>query len=436
MRRIDSRRGHATAQRSTGPSIGWQEFINLFGRNYTLSGSPGLNPAASFTGYVRDVTERSGVVAGAIAARALLISQIQFTWRNNRTSPTFGRAFGNPDLAILERPGPVTRPELLHLAEQDVSNAGSWYCHRNGNELHRLRPDWVTVILGSNEDPVDNWIPPDARIIGYGYGNPATPSGRRDVFLPSEMIHWKPEPHPLEWWRGASWITSVLTEIRNDGQATDHTSKFFEKAATPNLVFKMDPTLTAEQVQEYADLTNRLHAGSENAYKNMFLGGGTDVIPVGHSAAALDLQGIQGGYETRIAVRSQVPAVVLGIREGLGGSALNSGNYSVARRLWADKWFTPTVQNLCAAVERVMRRPTDSDLWYDPSQVLFLQEDQKDAADIQSTKAVAIRNLTDAGFEWSSVIAAIENDDFNLLRHNGLFSVQLQPPGSPAAAPS
>ena len=435
MRRIDSRR---VPERAKAPAagLGFQEWMTLNGRQYSLDGSPGNNPEANFVGYVRGVTEANGVVAGAIAARATLISQVQFTWRNNRSSATFGRVFGNPDLSILERPGPVTRPELLNLAEQDVSNAGSWYCHRNGNELHRLRPDWVTVILGSNSDPVDDWVPPDTRIVGYGYRNPEKKTGRLEVFNPDEVIHWKPEPHPLEWWRGQSWITSVLNEIRNDGQATDHTSKFFEKAGTPNLVFKMDPKLTADQVEEFADITNRMHAGSSNAYKNMFLGGGTDVTVVGAASAALDLQGIQGGYETRIALRSQVPAVVLGIREGLGGSALNSGNYAVARRLWADKWFSPTVQGLCASVERVMRRPSDADLWYDASQVLFLQEDQKDAADIQNVKAMSIRNLTDAGFDPLSVVDAIETGDFSKLSHSGLFSVQLQPPGTPAAQPA
>lgn len=436
MRRIDMRRRSPQVERSTFPSMSLQEYFNFLGRQYAVGGSYGTTPDATFTGYVRDIAERNGVVAGAVAARALLLSQIRFTWRNNRTSPTPGRTFGDRSLGVLERPGPVTRPELLHLAEKDVSYAGSWIAHRKGDELYRLRPDWVTVVMGSDSDPVNDWIPPDAEITGYVYSNPSKRNGRTEAFLPDEIIHWKPEPHPLEWWRGESWVTSVMQEIRNDGQATDHTSKFFDHAATPNLVFTMDPSLTKEQVEAFAEATNRLHAGSGNAYKNMFLGGGTGVEVVGSENAALGLKDIQGGYETRIASRSRVPASVLGIREGLAGSALNAGNYGAARRLWADGWFSPTCQSLCASVERVMHPAADAELWYDPTEVLFLQEDAKDQADIQSTKATAIRTLTDAGYEGASIIAAIEADDFSLLKHTGLYSVQLMPPGTAAPQPA
>ena len=433
MRRIDAR--HTTAAAPvTEERFSFQELVNLFGRTYGINGSPGNDPAASFVGYIHDIAERNGVVAAAVITRALLISQVRFVWRNNRLSPTPGRLFGNRDLSILERPGKQTRPELLTLAEQDVSYSGTWYAARKGNELHRLRPDGVKVVLGSDMDPVDDWVPYDAVVTGYIYRNPDKKNAPAEAFLPHEIISWKPEPHPLEWWRGQSWITSVMTEIRNDGQATDHTSKFFENAGTSRLVFTMDPSLTPTQVQEYADLTNERHAGTGNAFKNMFLGGGTDVKLVGSPEAAIGLKDMQGGYETRIAARSRVPAAILGIREGMQGSALNAGNYSATRRLLSDGWFAPATDSLCAAASNVIPTPDDADLAADRSQVLFLQEDQKDAADIQNVKAQAIRQLVDAGYDPLSVIDAVENDDFGRLQHSGLFSVQLQPAldGTPA----
>lgn len=437
MRRIDIRRHAPPAvlerARNPWPTIGLAEYFTYLGQQYALGGSAGVTPQANFVGYVRDVAERNGVVAGAVAARALLISQIEFVWRNNRTSATPGRAWSDQKLAILERPGPVTRPELLHLAEQDVSYAGSWYATRRGNELFRLQPDWISIVLGSNSDPVDDWVPPDARIVGYTYSNPKKPGAKVEAFLADEIIHWKPEPHPLEWWRGQSWITAVVREIRNDGQSTDHTSKFFEHAATPNMVFTMDPALSVEQVQRFADAVNERHAGAHNAYRNMFVGGGGKPVVVGSENAALNLRDIQGGYETRIATRSRVPAVVLGIREGMHGSALNAGNYSQTRRLWADGWFTPTVRNLCAALERGLyarNRPADSDLSYDPGAVLFLQEDQKDAAEIAQTNAQAIRALVEAGYEPKTVVDGVTTGDLTKLQHTGVFSVQLQPPGT------
>lgn len=428
MRRIDARRKPTALPERVGvPQYGLQEFFTYMNRQY-LAGSPGLTPDATFVGFVRDIAERNGVVSAAVTARALLISQVRFTWRNNRASTTPGRTFGDRNLAVLERPGSLTRSELLFLAEEDVSYSGNFYAWRDGDRLHRLRPDWITVVLGSNSEPVDenSWVPPDAQIVGYVYQEP----GRQRVrgFLPDEIIHWKPEPHPLEWWRGQSWVTSVLAEIRNDGQATTHTSKFFEHAATPNLVFTMDPSTTTDQIREFAEITNQMHAGAGNAYKNLYVGGGADVRVVGSDLAALNLRDIQGGYETRIASRSRVPAVVLGIREGLHGSALNSGNYNVTRRLWADAWFSPTVQGLCAAVERVMKPAPDAELWFDASEVLFLQEDQKDAAEIAQTNASAIRSLVEAGYAPDSVVDAITTGDLTKLQHTGVFSVQLQPP--------
>ena len=75
-----------------------------------------------------------------------------------------------------------------------------------------------------------------------------------------------------------------------------------------------------------------------------------------------------------------------------------------------------------------------AELWYDPSEVLFLQEDQKDAAEITMANAQSVRALTEAGYEPSSVIATVTTNDLSKLRHTGVFSVQLQAPGAQSVA--
>lgn len=430
------------------PQVSYQTLVDAmifqghqYGLTGTLSGSRPEMPDPHFVGYVRGVHQRNGVVSAAVVARALLLSQLRFVWRNNRTSPTPGRTFGSAALAPLERPGSTTRPDLLYRCELDASYAGNAYGVRRGNTITKLRPDFVTVALGSDSDPTwdgDTMIPPsDAREIGIVYKpEGAGRKGRPEAFLPGEYFHWMPEPDPVDFWRGASWVTSVLREITTDGQVSEHQSKFFEHAATPNLVFVMEPGKTPEQVKEFADLVNAKHAGAGNSYKNMFLGGGTDVKIVGSDLSSLSLKDVSGGFETRIAARSRVPAVVLGIREGMGGSALNSGNYAQTRRLWADGWFSPTAQNLCAALEAIMQPAPDAELWYDPSEVLFLQEDQKDSAEIMSTNMQAARAGTEAGYKPETVIEAIASGDIKKLVHTGVFSVQLQPPGADGNARS
>jgi hypothetical protein len=338
-------------------------------------------------------------------------------------------------LQPLERPGSCDRPTLLSLVEQHASYGGNAFLfHRRGEPTYVLRPDWVSVLLASDstDDPeiLQSEWPADTRVAGYVY-TPGGPGRGNPFLMPlGSVAHWMPEPDPKFPWRGRSWVQSVLSEALLDIQATGHQSKFFENAATPQMVFSLDEKLTATQVREFAEIVNAGHAGAENAYKNLFLGGGADVTVVGSDLKALSLRDMQGGFETRVAVRSRVPAAVLGVREGLAGSALNSGNYTATRRLWADGWFAPSAESLCSALEAVIDTPSDAELAYDPARVLFLQEDRMDEAEIQGRQAATLRTLIEAGYEPETVREAVSTDDLSKLRHSGLYSVQLQAVGS------
>jgi hypothetical protein len=112
---------------------------------------------------------------------------------------------------------------------------------------------------------------------------------------------------------------------------------------------------------------------------------------------------------------------------------LNAGNYQQTRRMWADSWFQPYAQGLCSVLERIIDTPPDAELTFDPSRILLLQEDQKDAADIRQTDALTIRALVDAGYSPDAAVAYVKsNGDLSQLlgNHSGLYSVQLQEPGA------
>lgn len=216
-----------------------------------------------------------------------------------------------------------------------------------------------------------------------------------------------------------------------DGQATDQAGKYFENGSIPSMVFMMDASMPPEQIEAYQKIVDQKHGGVRNRYKNLFLGGATDVKVVGTPLDGDALGEIQGTFENRVAVRSRIPAVVLGTKESLSGSSLNSGNYSASRRLLADGWFSPTVDGLCAALESIVPPPGDgSELGHDPARVLFLQEDRLDDANIMQTNAVALRQLVEAGYEPDSAREYINTGDLSKLSHTGNVSVQLQPPGS------
>jgi hypothetical protein len=79
---------------------------------------------------------------------------------------------------------------------------------------------------------------------------------------------------------------------------------------------------------------------------------------------------------------------------------------------------------------RLISVPGGSQLWYDARDISFLQEDERDAADILSVQAAAVNSLITAGFDADSVVEAVDSGDLTRLKHSGLYSVQLRPAGA------
>lgn len=396
----------------------------------SLPGAKAENIGQTFEDLIDRVRDANSVVSGAVQARALLVSQMRFTWRDEVT----GNLFGNAALAPLERPGSMSRPSMMYRGEEDASYAGNAYTRRIGNSLYRLRPDWCDIVLGSNESPDDVAAGADAEKIGYLY----YPNGDRrlapQAFGLDEVSHFAPEPHPLRCFVGSSWVTSLIRDIVADGQASEHIRNYFNNAATANMVVKAPEGTTMDQFERWVDMFEGAHAGTINAWRNIYVAAGTDVNVIGANLAELDLKQLTGAIEARITMRSRVPGPVLGTREGMEGSALNSGNYGQVRRLWAEGWFEAYADMWCASFEQIVPPPNPSvELTYKRDRILFLQEDQKDAADIAMTKAQAIRMLTDGGFDGASATAAVAPEWSDVLVHTGLPSVQVQQAALPSA---
>lgn len=199
------------------------------------------------------------------------------------------------------------------------------------------------------------------------------------------------------------------------------------------MVFSLDPSVTPEQLRDFKEATDDALSGVGNAYKNLYLGGGADVTVVGRDMQQLEFGATLAAGENRIAVASRVPAAILGVKEGLQGSTLNAGNFSQARRAMADTWLFSNLKSLCSALETLVVAPNGLRLWYD-SNIPFLRDDAKDAAQVNQTNAQAIRTLADGGFDPDSVVAAVTANDMSLLVHTGRLSVQLQKPNDGAPA--
>jgi HK97 family phage portal protein len=414
-------------------ALGFQDWVNMFqfgGLPYTVQGGnaptgAGEKIESSFQGYVTGAYKSNGVVFACMLARMLLFAEARFQFRRQ----SFGRPgdlFGTQELSILETPwSGATTGDLLSRMMQDADLAGNFYgVRRRPDLLQRLRPDWVTIITGSRTGSEI-----DTELVGYAY-QPGGPASGEDVIalLPENVVHFAPIPDPIARFRGMSWLTPIVDEIMADQATTTHKRSFFEKGAQLGYVVTMDGEMSPQKFDEWVHRFRAGHEGALNAYKTLFLAGGADVKTVGTDFKQLDLKAVQGAGETRIAAAAGVPPVVVGLSEGL--QAATYSNYAQARRRFADQTMRPLWRNAAGSLARIINVPPASELWYDDRDIPALREDEKDAADIQQSQAVTIRELINAGYEPDSVVKAVTAGDYNLLTHTGLVSVQLQEPGA------
>jgi phage portal protein BeeE len=396
--------------------------------NTTMAGQKAEQIGNNFEGYARTGLMSNAVVFAVSMARLRLFTEARFQWqRLNGGVP--GDLFGTNDLAILETPWVNgTTGQLLAGMEQHATLAGNSFTARRGDQLRRMRPDWTGIVLGSpSGDPEDL----DAEPVGYIYW-PGGPAKNPPItLLPSDVAHFAPIPDPLHPHRGMSWLTPIIREIQADGAATQHKLAFFENAATPNLVYKLSDKLTPAQFKEFVQLSKDGHEGARNAYRSLYIGGGADVSVVGADMKQLDFKITQGAGETRIAAVAGVPPIIASLSEGL--DAATYSNYGQARRHFGDIFARPQWREAAAALASILPPQQGARLWYDDRGISFLQEDQKDAADILQADAITMKQLIEAGYEPDTVTKAVKARDMSLLVHTGLVSVQLQNPKQGAA---
>lgn len=386
---------------------------------------------------VEGAYKRNGVVFACILARLLAFTEARFQYQQmNKGRP--GDLFGTADLSLLETPWPNgTTGELLARMEQDASLAGNFYATVTGTganrRFRRLRPDWVSIVSGVRGVDDGDPLSIEAEVLGYIYHPRHNGVERGDpVFLSTDrVVHYSPIPDPVAQWRGMSWVTPVIREIQADSATTRHKLKFFENGATPGYVIKYDGTVSPDTFQRYVELFREQHGGVDNAYKPLHIGGGADPIALGTDLKQLDFSATQASGETRIASAAGVGAIIARLSAGMQGSSLNAGNYNSAKRQFADMTIRPLWRIAAASLAKpdFVKVPAGTRLWYDDRDISFLQEDQKDAAEIALLQAQTIRQLTDGGYTAESVKAAVAAGDFSLLKHSGMYSVQLQPAG-------
>jgi hypothetical protein len=432
-------------------SASFDQWLTYFTFNSHAYGVPGFTTTmgteaaeaieANFAGYCEGALKANGIVFGCEQIRLATFSEARFQFRPLRAGRP-GDLFGTADLAILEKPWEGgTTGDLLTRMLLDADFAGNSYNAIMDDEVVRLRPDWVEIALAERTAPIGRngeRVRVGYRRAGYLYyeGGRGSGSQRPAVFLPDEVAHFAPMPDPMATYRGMSWLTPIVREVQADGMFTRHKIRFMENSATPNVAVSLPKEISAEAFAAFVEKMDEAHKGVDNAGKTLYTGGGADVTVIGANFDNLDLKNIQGAGESRIAMAAGVHPVIAGLSEGLAGSSLNAGNFSAARRRFADITMRPLWRNVSGSLQTLVPPPPSSELWFDERDIAFLREDESDAANIQQVRAQTIAALIREGFTPESAIKAIDNDDFRLLVHTGLVSVQLQPPGSQLALPA
>jgi hypothetical protein len=442
------------------PLISLDEYVGYFtyannvysyaqGINQTLTGRT-EEITESYIGYARQAYKGNGIVFACMLARMMLFSEARLRYRAIGADGNPGQLFGgvdgrnpaNRELALLNNPWPgATMTDLMRRAIQDADVGGNAYFARRPGRIKRMEPHYTSIVLGSEDPRVDlDGRDLDAEVIGYIYHPGGRASGLRSVSLmASEVAHFAPIPDPEARFLGMSWITPIVREVMGDSAARDHKVAFFENGATPNMVVSLDKDAKQgadiKAFREWVEEFRKKEPSGRDAYKTLYLTGGTTVSVVGQPMVE-DFKVIQGAGESRIATASGMHPTLVGLSEGMQGSALNEGNFDSAKRLTAAKTLRPLWRDFAASMATIINVPSGAELWYDDD-IPFLAEDILDRAKVAQIRAQTIGQLFRDGFPADAAIEAVEAEDMTKLTgtHTGLASVQLQPPIDPDAEP-
>jgi len=362
----------------------------------------------------------NGVVFSVLNARLRLFSEASFKFRGLADK----RLFGTPDLGLLENPWPGGQTaELFGRMIQDADLAGNSYIHRiNDLRLERLRPDWTRIISTKMMDPVtENEY---REVIGYLYFEGGSENG---VFYPvDDVSHWSPVPDPLAPWRGMSWLTPVIREINADLTMTEYRQKFFDNAATPNMLVRYVNKIAPDAMKALQEQISARHGGVANAWKTMVVDQGADVTVVGNNFKDIDFTALQAAGEVRIASAGGVPPIVAGLQGGLDASTM--ANYAAAYRNFSDSTMNGLWRGACGSLAKFVNVPDSAQLWFDTRDIPALRDAEELRQKGYAQFSIGVMNLVNAGFDPATVVAALESGDMSLLKHTGLISVQLLKP--------
>lgn len=363
-------------------------------------------------GWAQQMYGSNSVVFSAILARMMLFSEAAFVLQAKDDKHTYT----NSSLGLLQEPfGPGSSSgELLVRMEQDVSLAGTAYIwgEPGGDLLVRLRPDWTTIVSelvqvpggGAYRRRLGYWVQPPAGVTGQGKG---------EFYPADEVACWAPVPDPQATFRGMSWLTPAYRDILGDQGMMTHKVKYFENAASPNLLIRYSQKLAPGTIDGIRERVTARHGGADNAFKTLVLDQGADATVIGNSLQQMDFADVSAAGEERILADSMVPGVLVGL-EPLRGAGRG---YQESMQKFANLWARPSWRSACAVLERfVPGLPGGARLWFDTSDIAALQDGELERGQAALVRAQAVLTSRQAGYTRESCVAFVNSGDVTQLK--------------------
>lgn len=170
--------------------------------------------------------------------------------------------FDDPLLDLWERPNPfMPREMFVETSEQHMSLVGEvfWLIVRGitegeppHNELWPIRPDRIRPI-------------PDGPkyINGYEYR-----VGNLKIHLENEDVIFMKRPDPLNPYRGAGVVNTLMVDVGVERAAATYNRAFFQNDATPGGIIELEESIDDDdEFDEYVARWNRQHMGAANSHR-------------------------------------------------------------------------------------------------------------------------------------------------------------------------
>jgi HK97 family phage portal protein len=271
--------------------------------------------------------------------------------------------------------------ETFWVLEREVANfpTSMWY----------VRPDRM--------DPVPD---PDDYLVGWIYTGP---NGQQVPLKLSEVIQEK-LPDPLDPFRGASAVGSIMPNIEQQLYATEYQRNLFYNGADPGGIINVPTKLTEPEFDELIDRWRETHQGVARAGRVGVLENGTSWIPNAHTNKDLEYANLRLTNRDEIREAWRMHKAMLGTSEDV-----NRANAQTAEEVFVSWQTTP----------RLERRKNTLNSKYLPmfgegleDKLEFDYEDpnadnrELDNMEMQ-TKAQAANLLISTGFDPDDVLEAV-----------------------------